>query len=92
MVTPKNEEVLWIFDFVCEKQTDGLQRLLSSINVVAKEEVISFWWKSSIFEKSKEVIILAMNVTANLVWAFLVSLNRVRAAKACFGNKMNSLP
>jgi len=37
MVPSKNEEVLWVLDFVCEEKTDNLKRLLSTINIVAKE-------------------------------------------------------
>lgn len=40
MVSAQQEEVLWIFDFVREQETDGLQRLLSTIDIVAQEQVV----------------------------------------------------
>lgn len=37
MVPAQDEEIFGIFDFVCEQQAYSLQRLLSSIHVIAKE-------------------------------------------------------
>ena len=37
MISAQNEEILGIFDFVCEQQAYSLQGLLSSIHVIAKE-------------------------------------------------------
>lgn len=34
VVTTENEEVLWVFDLVCEEQADGLKRLLATVDVV----------------------------------------------------------
>lgn len=35
VVPAENEEVLWILDLVCEEETDGFERLLASIDIVA---------------------------------------------------------
>ena len=35
VIASQKEEILWIFNLVCEEQTHGLQRLLSSVDVVA---------------------------------------------------------
>ena len=35
VVPAKDEEIFWVFDFVCEKEADGLERLFASINVIA---------------------------------------------------------
>ena len=35
MISSENEEIFWILDLVCKKKTDGLERLLASINVIA---------------------------------------------------------
>jgi hypothetical protein len=37
VVAAEDEEVLGVLDLVCEKQADGLERLLASVDVVAKE-------------------------------------------------------
>lgn len=37
--------------------------MFSSIDVVTKEKVVGFWWKTAIFEKSEKVVILSVNVT-----------------------------
>jgi len=52
VIAAQNEEILWIFDFVCKQQADCLERLLASIYIVAEEEVICFRWETAIFEKS----------------------------------------
>lgn len=66
MVTSKDEEILWIFDLVREEQTNGLQRLFPSVNVVSKEEIIGFRWKPSVLEESQKIVILPVYITANL--------------------------
>jgi len=63
MVAPEDEEIFRIFDLVCKQKTYRLERLLSSIHVVAKEEVICFWRETAILKQSKEVVILAMDIT-----------------------------
>ena len=37
VVASKDEEVFWVFDLVGEEQTDGLERLLASVDVVSKK-------------------------------------------------------
>lgn len=37
MIPSQQEEVLWVFDFVGQKQTDGLQRLLPSVHIVSQK-------------------------------------------------------
>lgn len=63
VISPQQKEVLRIFDFVCEQQTDGLQALLASINVVTKEQVVSLRWKPSVLEESQQICVLPMDVT-----------------------------
>lgn len=67
VVATQDEKVLRILDLVCEQQADCLERLLASIHVVAQEEVVCLWWKSSIFEETEQIVILAVNITANLL-------------------------
>ena len=66
VVTTEDEEVFWIFDFVCKKEADCLERLLSSVNVITKEQVISLWWESAVFEQAQEIVVLTVDITANL--------------------------
>lgn len=35
VVTTENEKVLGILDLVCEEKTDGFQRLLTTVNIIA---------------------------------------------------------
>ena len=37
MVPAQDEEVFWVFDFVCQQEADGLQGLLATIHVIAEE-------------------------------------------------------
>ncbi len=66
MVPTQDEEILWILDLVREKQANGLKRLFTSIDVVPKEEIICFGWESSVFKEAEKVVILAMDITADL--------------------------
>ena len=50
MVTTEDEEVFGIFDLIRKEQANCFQRLLPAIHIVAKEEVVRFRWKSSVFE------------------------------------------
>ena len=62
MVASENEEIFRVFDLVSEKEANGLQRLLPSVNVVAQEEIIGFRRKPAVLKESQKVVILAMNI------------------------------
>lgn len=62
VVPSEKEEVFRIFDFVCQKKANGLETLLSSIDVVAKEEVIGLGGESTVLEQAQEILILAVDV------------------------------
>lgn len=66
MVTSEDEEVLGVLDLVGQEQADGLERLLAAVDVVAQEEVVRLGREPAILKKSKEIVILAMDITANL--------------------------
>ena len=66
VVSTQDEEVFRILDLVCQEQTDGLEGLLSSIYVITEEEVVCLWRKPTIFEQAEEIVVLAMNITADL--------------------------
>ena len=50
VVSAQDEEVLRVLDLVCQQQTDRLQRLLSSIDVVTEEEVVGFWREPAVLK------------------------------------------
>ena len=62
VVTSKDEKVLRVLDLVSQEQADRLEGLLASVNVIAKEEVIRLRRESTVFKKTQEVIVLAVNV------------------------------
>lgn len=53
MVATEDEEVFGIFNLVSEEQTNSLQRLLSTIHVVAEEKIVCFWRESSVLKQSQ---------------------------------------
>lgn len=63
VVTTENEEVLGVLDLVREEETDGLERLLSTVDVVTQEEVVGFWGEAAVLEQAEEVVVLAVDVT-----------------------------
>lgn len=66
VVAAQNEEVLGVLDLVRQEQADGFERLLATIHVVTKKEVVGFRGKSTVFEQTKEIVVLSVDVAANL--------------------------
>ncbi len=66
MVASQDEEIFWVFYLVGQKEADSFQRLLASIDIVTKEQVVCFGRKSAILEQSQQIVILAMNIATNL--------------------------
>lgn len=52
MIPAKNEKVLGILDFICQKQANSFERLFTTIDVITKEEVIRFWGETTVFEEA----------------------------------------
>ena len=50
MVASQNEKVFRVFYLVCEKKADGFERLFPSVYIVAKEEIVGFWWEAAVLE------------------------------------------
>jgi len=50
VVASQEEEVLLKLDFVCEEQDDGLKGVLSSIDIVTEEQIVSFRREAAIFK------------------------------------------
>ncbi len=53
MVATQDEEIFGVLDFVCEEKADGLERLLSSIDIITKEEVVGLWGESTVLEQAE---------------------------------------
>jgi hypothetical protein len=66
VVATQNEEVLRVLDLVGKEQADGLERLLATVDVVAQEKVVGLGGKAAILEQAQEIIVLAVNIAANL--------------------------
>jgi hypothetical protein len=66
VVAAQDKEVLGVLDLVGEQQADGLERLLAAIYVVAEEEVVGFGREAAVLEEAEEVIVLAVDVAADL--------------------------
>ena len=69
VVATKNEEVLGVLDLVGQKQADGLERLLATVDVVTEEEVVGLGREAAVFEETEEIVVLAVNITADLLSA-----------------------
>ena len=50
VVASQEEEVLLKLDFVCEEQDDGLKGVLSSVDIVTEEQIVSFRREAAIFK------------------------------------------
>jgi len=70
MVSSKDEEVLRIFDLVGQEQAYRLQTLLSSVDIVTQEKIVGVWWEASIFKQSQQIVVLSVDVPANLNGGF----------------------
>lgn len=66
VVSAKDKEVLWILDLVRKEQADGLERLLSTIDIVTQEEVVGLGREPAVLEEAEQVVVLAVNVTTDL--------------------------
>jgi hypothetical protein len=77
VVSSEQEEILRILDFVCEEEADSLEGLLSTINVIAKEEIVGIGWEATVLKESEEVIVLAVDVTADFNGGLKLQQNRL---------------
>lgn len=66
MVSTENKKVLWILYLVCKQQANCFQRLLASVHVVPEKEIVGLGGESSILEKAEKIVILPVNIPANL--------------------------
>jgi hypothetical protein len=78
VVSTQNEEVFRVLDLVCKEEADGLEGLLATVDVVTEEEVVSLRRETAIFEETQEVIVLAVDIAANLDGRFQFEKNGLR--------------
>jgi hypothetical protein len=66
VVPAQDKEVFRVLDLVCQQQADGLQRLLATVDVVSKEEVVGLWWEAAILKQAQQIVVLPVNIATNL--------------------------
>lgn len=66
VVATQNEEVLGILDLVGEQEADGLERLLATVDIITEEQVVGLRGETAVFEEAQKVVVLAVDITANL--------------------------
>lgn len=69
VVAAQDEEVLGVFDLVGEQEADGFERLLATVDVVTQEQIIGLGREATVFEQTQKIVVLAVNITANLIRA-----------------------
>lgn len=80
VVTSEDEEVFGVLDLVGKEQANSLKRLLTSVDVVTEEEVVGLGREATILEESEEIVVLSVDITADLSghgqvskWIFLTA-------------------
>lgn len=73
VISSKQVEVLWVFYFVGEQQTNCLNGLFAAINIVSdEEEFLVAAWKSSYVEETEQIEVLAVHISENFDWCLQV--------------------
>lgn len=62
VIAPEQEEVLRVLDLISEHEGNTLNRLFSSINIIAEEQIILIARVATVFEELNQVGKLAVNV------------------------------
>lgn len=68
MISSEDGESLRISDFQRNKESHGLDGVISTIDVVSHEEVVGFGGLTTDFEEFTQVVELAVDVTAYRNW------------------------
>ena len=63
MISSQQEKVFRVLDLVAEEKNNRFDGLFPAVNVVAEEEVVGFRRETTILKDSKQIIVLAMDVT-----------------------------
>lgn len=78
VVATEDEEVLGVLDLVGEQQADGLQGLLASVDIITEEEVVGLGGESTVLKQPEQVIVLPVNITADLDGSFKLKKDGLR--------------
>ena len=70
VVTAEDEEVFGELDLEGEDEADAFETLLTTIDVVTEEEVVGGGREATIFEEAEEIVVLAVDVTADFDGGF----------------------
>lgn len=65
MISPEQNDVFGVFKLITKQKLDGFDRIVSSINEIADEDIPWSRELSSNLKEFKDVIKLTMNVSAN---------------------------
>jgi hypothetical protein len=77
VVAPQDKEILGVLDLVRQQQTDRLERLLASVDVIAQKQVIRLWREPAVLKQPEQVIVLPVNVAADLDGRFELEQDRL---------------
>lgn len=64
VVASEYEHAILVLDFESIEQAYGLNTLPSPIDIIAQEQVVGFWGKSSVLEHPQQIGVLAMYISA----------------------------
>jgi hypothetical protein len=78
VVPPQQEEVLGILQLVAKQQQDGLERLLTTVDVVTKKEKVGLRGEAAHLKHADEVRVLAMHISDNLDGSVELKKRRLR--------------
>lgn len=68
VVASKDSYSFFVSDLQAEKQTNSLDRVVTSINIISKKQVVSVGDTASNFEEFHEIVELSMNVSTDVDW------------------------
>jgi hypothetical protein len=78
VVASQDEEVLGVLDLVGQEEADGFEGLLSTVDVVTEEEVVGLGREATVLEEAQQVVILPVDIAANLCTGRGHLVNRAR--------------
>lgn len=74
MISSQQVDVVWVSDLESHQEANGLERVVSSINKVAKEQVIvglnvaSLVRRAPQIEEAHQILVLAVDIAENFHW------------------------
>lgn len=73
VVSSEDMDTGWVADLVCDQKGHGLDRVVTTIDVVTHEEVVIIWNIASNFEKLDQVMELTVNISTDGDWRLHLS-------------------